>query len=210
LGKIEHLTIGQMTSENIEDQIPGSTQLTTEEVKGLKLTHITTKKELNRVEQENIVEAEIKYFDRKHKVDDILSWDYIKKLHNEMLHHVWTWAGEQRTRETNIGVSPAYIMSEIPNLLGNVQYWIENKTFGLDEIAARFHHGLVKIHPFTNGNGRHARLMADLLLTALGLKRFSWGQSDLYESNEVRDEYIGALVLADKNDFSSLIKFVRS
>jgi Fic-DOC domain mobile mystery protein B len=199
-----------MTKEIIEDKTPGSTPLTAEDMEGLKLSHITTKKELNRVEQENILEAEIKYFGKKYEVEDMLSWDFMKKLHKKMLQHVWTWASKQRRSGTNIGVNPAYIMTELPGLLGNVKYWIDNQTYDLDEIAARFHHGLVKIHPFTNGNGRHSRIMADLLLTNLGSKRFTWGSSNLYQADEVRDEYIRSLVLADKNEFSALNKFVRS
>lgn len=199
-----------MSEEIVKDKTPGATPLTPEDMEGLKLSHITTKAELNRVEQENITEAEIKYFEKAHDLDELLSWNFIRSLHKDMLKHVWQWAGEQRMRETSIGIDPAYIMTELPGLLDNIHYWIKHETYDHDEIAVKLHHGLVKIHLFPNGNGRHARLMADLLLNRLGSERFTWGNSDLYEQNEVRKIYIESLQLADRHDFSDLIEFVRS
>ena len=199
-----------MSEEILKDQTPGSTPLTAEDMEGLKMPHITTKGELNRVEQENITEAESKYFSKPLGLGEILTWDFLRSLHKDMLKHVWTWAGDQRIRETSVGIDPAYIMTELPTLLDNIRYWIENKTFSNDEIAARLHHGLVKIHLFHNGNGRHARLTADLVLINLEEDRFSWGSGDLYKENEVRKKYIESLQLADKHDFSELIEFVRS
>lgn len=106
------------------------------------------------------------------------------------------------------------IMNDLGQLLGNTKWWIENKTFPIDEIAARFHHRLVQIHVFANGNGRHARLMTDLLLEQNGANKFSWGSlndpSPLEVEGSKRMEYISSLKKADKDDFFDLIKFVKS
>jgi Fic-DOC domain mobile mystery protein B len=96
-------------------------------------------------------------------------------------------------------------------LCDDVKYWIETKTFLEDEIAARFHHRLVSIHLFANGNGRHARLMADILLETMFHRRpFTWGSANLITAGEDRKRYIESLVAADRGDYASLLEFVRS
>ena len=94
--------------------------------------------------------------------------------------------------------------------LGNVQYWLENETYSLDELAIRFHHKLVWIHPFPNGNGRWSRLATDLLLEFNGGNKFSWGSDDLSHENDDRSRYIKALRVADEHkDFNDLLRFAR-
>jgi Fic-DOC domain mobile mystery protein B len=127
-----------------------------------------------------------------------------------MLGDVWRWAGRFRTSERNIGIDHWQTPMELRMLLDDAKLWIEKKVFPPDEIAARFHHRLVQIHPFANGNGRHARLMADLLVTQLGSKRFTWGSGSLGPPGELRQRYIAALRAADNHDTGPLLAFARA
>ena len=194
------------------DYPPGAPPLDPDELEGLRLSHITKRAELDRWEQDNIIEAEIWAF-RKTKItkDELLSVDFIRQLHKRMFQNVWKWAGDFRSSEKNIGVECWSIGPTLKNLLEDVKLWIEQNVYPHDEIGARFHPHLVAIHPFANGNGRHARLMADLLLVHL-LKqpRFSWGSKNLVRSGDCRDRYISALQAADQRDYSLLLEFVRS
>lgn len=187
----------------------GATQLDPDEARGLLLTHITTRAELDRWEQENITEADAWAFRRTPR--DILIDGFIKRLHKRMFGHVWRWAGEYRATGKNIGVPAWQIATELRNLCADAAVWMEHGSYPRDEIAVRFHHRLTAIHPFANGNGRHARLMTDILLVHL-LKqpRFTWGRGNLVDAGECRQQYIDALRAADRHDYVSLLAFVRS
>jgi Fic-DOC domain mobile mystery protein B len=185
-----------------------ATPLTDEEIEGLIPTWITVRNDLNAAEQENIIVAEEWAMTRKHPT--LLSESFVRKLHKRMFQEVWRWAGKYRTTAKNIGVDAWKITSEIKTLVENAHYWVEYQTYPPDEIGARFHHKLVWIHPFANGNGRHSRLMTDLLMKSMGLPRFSWGSKSLVEASNTRSRYIEALKEADNGKFPSLIEFVRS
>jgi len=187
----------------------GASPLDPNEIEGLIPTHITTRAEVNRWEQDNINEALAWIEDRR--PEDILNEPFMKLLHKKMFSNVWRWAGKLRQSEKNIGVPRHRISIEVKQLCGDVTYWIENKTFAADEIATRFHHRLVSIHLFPNGNGRHARLMADMLLeNVLRKPRFTWGNADLIYSGDDRKRYIEALIAADRGEYKQLLEFVRS
>lgn len=150
----------------------GAAPLTAEELDDLIPPTITTRGELDDWEQTNILEAERWATARKHPT--LLSVQFMQNLHKRMLGNVWRWAGQFRRSDKNIGnVDWPNIPAETQLLCNNATYWLENETYPLDEIAARLHHGLVAIHPFPNGNGRHARLMTDLLLIDSGAERFT-------------------------------------
>ena len=185
-----------------------NTPLTPEGRQGLIPTYITTRAELNEAEQENIAEADRWAFSRKR--GDVVDADFLMALHRRMLRKVWRWAGIQRTTELNIGVAPHLIAVELHTLMGDVRYWIDHDTFASDEIVVRFHHRLVAIHPFQNGNGRHARLAADLLIVQLGGQRFTWGWANLIEAAQTRNDYVQALQAADAHDIGPLLAFARS
>ncbi len=188
---------------------PGATPLDPEEAEGLKLAHITTQQELNRWEQNNISEADS--WLRRMRRTDILSEDFLRALHRHMLGKVWHWAGKFRRTEKNIGVAWIKIPTELRTLLHDMQYWIEHATFPPDEIATRFHHRLVSIHLFPNGNGRHARMATDaLLIKLLKAEPFTWGQGNLVTPGETRSHYIQGLQDADRGDYLPLLAFVRS
>jgi len=189
---------------------PGATPLDPDETEGLLPQHIMRQSELNEWEQENITSAEIWAFSKKQIPAKLLTIDFTQKLHKKMFAATWRWAGKFRMTLKTIGIDPYQIPSELKTLLEDVIYQINHQSYMIDEIAYRFHHRLVKIHPFPNGNGRHARLMTDLLLKSLGQKRFSWGQAHLVHAGPVRDEYITALRQADKGDYKALALFVRS
>ena len=187
----------------------GATPLNADEVKGLLPTNITTRAELDRWEQDNINEA-LAWIE-EHTTKDILNESFMKLLHSKMFCNVWKWAGKFRRSKKSIGVPWYRISVDLKQLCDDVKYWIENKTFSEDETAARFHHRLVSIHLFPNGNGRHARLMADILLeNVLNKAPFTWGSANLIVEGVDRKRYIESLVAADRNDYKLLLDFVRS
>jgi Fic-DOC domain mobile mystery protein B len=127
-----------------------------------------------------------------------------------MFNDVWRWAGDFRKTERNIGIEAWRIPVELRTLLGDAQAWVEHKSYSPDEIAVRFHHRLVWIHPFPNGNGRHARLIADLLIIQLGEPPFTWGGGSLRETTDLRSAYVSALRAADNYDIQPLLAFART
>lgn len=189
----------------------GQTKLDEDEKEGLKIKTITTHKELDEYEQLNIEKALEWTITKKLPVNKILSEDFIASVHKKMLGDVWKWAGEFRRTEKNIGVDWINIGIDLRILLDDPKWWIENETFPPDELAIRFKHRLVSIHCFPNGNGRHARLMADLIIEMYyGQQPFSWGMTSLVKPSETRQKYIEALREADRGNIHPLRKFARS
>ncbi len=188
-------------------QDDGGTELTEEEREGLIPSYITLRSELNEAEQANILEAEGWAIARKR---DSLEEKFLDNLHKRMHGNVWRWAGTHRTTGKNIGIDAYRIPTELRQLIDDCRFWIENGTCEPDEIAARFHHRLISIHCYPNGNGRHARLATDLLLKSMGKERFSWGRKNLVDVGETRKRYIAALQVADGHDIGLLLEFVRS
>lgn len=184
-----------------------ATPLAPDERRQLVPTYIATRAQLNEAEQINITEADAWAFTR---VRDVLNERFLLNLHKRMFAKVWKWAGKYRSSERNIGVPPFRIEIELRTLLDDARYWIDHKTFPPDEIAVRFHHRLVWIHPFPNGNGRHARLAADLLAVALERPRFTWGSASIVEAATTRAQYVVALKAADNHDIAPLLAFARS
>jgi Fic-DOC domain mobile mystery protein B len=178
------------------------------------IPRISTKTELNEYEALNILNARKWAFEsRTMKTRDPLDEIYVRELHRRMFDNVWGWAGQYRLTERNIGCASRDILQLIPQLIANTQYWLDNRTFSIDEAVIRFHHQLTKIHPFANGNGRHARLIADIAVTKQGNAEFSWGSgNDLIADGENRRRYIAALRSLDANDNDSkpLLDFARS
>lgn len=186
---------------------PGATPLDGDELASLIPGHITTQGELNEWEQLNIVQGE--NWARKQR-KEILNEAFLRQLHKQMFGETWKWAGEFRKSDKNIGVDWLKIGVEFKKLLDDTHFQIEHASYPPDEIAVRFHHRLVAIHPFPNGNGRHARLMADLLIERLGRPRFTWGSHSLVDASATRQQYIAALQAADRRDIAPLLAFARS
>jgi Fic-DOC domain mobile mystery protein B len=187
----------------------GNTPLSPEELAGL-IPNLATKEELNEWERENILQArEWAIADRTTPVG-MASDEYVRKLHGRMFDQTWKWAGEYRCTEKNIGVSIHEIRDRLMGLLGDVRYWIENNAYSPDEMAVRFHHRLVFVHPFPNGNGRLARLIADVLAMKLGRPAFTWGSANLIKEGEARTRYLEAIRGADDGNIQPLLDFARS
>jgi Fic-DOC domain mobile mystery protein B len=194
-------------TDPLAEQDDSSTPLSSEEREGLIPSYITLRGELNEAEQANILEADAWAFSRKR---DVLDQHFLNTLHQRMYGNVWRWAGAYRKSQKNIGVDYYKIPTELRALLEDCRYWLEHDTYPSDEIAARFHHRLVSIHCYPNGNGRHARLAADRLLTSLKRDRFSWGSANLIDASATRAAYVAALRAADNHDYGPLFAFVRS
>lgn len=190
----------------------GNTPLDPAEAEGLLHDHIWTRGELDELEEANI-QAGLEWAHRRAlgpRAVDILTEDFLFKLHRRMFGEVWEWAGDVRRTGKNIGVDTIEVRPRLRDLIEDARYWRTNETYPPDELAVRFHHRLVSIHPFPNGNGRHARLMADLLAQQLGRPPFSWGGASLTETSQLRTAYISALQSADRGTIQSLVAFARS
>lgn len=191
--------------------VEGQTPLNEEEKEGLLIKTTTTYAELDEYEQLNIENAIEWLMNQKLKKNKILTEHFIKALHKRMFGKVWRWAGEFRQSEKNIGTKWIKIRTDLKVLLDDTSYWINHDTFPPDEIAIRFKHRLVNIHCFQNGNGRHSRLMADIIVESIFEKEiFSWHSSNMVKPDEVRREYIKSIKLADRGDIKPLIEFART
>ena len=188
----------------------GATPLDPDEIQGLKFTHVTTRSELDELEQANI-EQGLAWLARR-RSGLVFEDDFIRLLHRKLFGDVWTWAGEYRRTEKNIGIDPLQISVQLRMLLDNARYWSEYNTYTPIEAAARFHHRLVQIHLFSNGNGRHARIATDIMLEEVyDHPPINWASGfNLQADNERRDNYIAALRDADAGDFRALLAFVET
>lgn len=191
----------------------GATPLDPDESADLIPSHITTHGELNEWEAQNILDADEWLFSTNSH-GDFLTIDFTKLLHYKMFAHTWKWAGLFRSSEKSIGVAPYNITTNLANLLEDIRHQLLSIKIAddriIDGIACGFHHRLVAIHPFPNGNGRHSRLMTDFLLVQTGRPRFTWGGENLGPNNPTRQQYLDALRKADKHDYTELLLFARS
>lgn len=193
------------------DYIDGQTPLDEDEKDGLLINTIATRGELDEFEQQNIEEAVQWTLERSFKPDTIFTEDFVRLVHKRMYANVWKWAGAFRNTNKNIGTDKWQISAELRNLLDDLIYWHQNNVYPPDEIALRFKHRLVSIHCFANGNGRHSRLMADIIIEKIYRKPvFTWGTTNLYNKSNARLAYLTALRSADKGDYSLLLAFARS
>lgn len=199
---------------DLGEEPPGATPLEEDELEGLKQSWITTRGDLNEAEADNILSGQNKWTKRRNKLDRILDDKTVRDLHKDLFGQVWSWAGTYRRTEKSIGIDPIYISVQVRDLVEDAKYWFaESSDLSIDAAAARFHHKLVAIHPFANGNGRHSRFMTDLILSALEVPEFTWGGGKgnaLSTATEVRDRYLAALRAGDIGDYEPLLAFVRS
>ena len=188
---------------------PGATPIDADEAAGLLPSHITTQGDLNTWEEANILQGEHWAFRQKRR--ELLEEGFVRDLHRKMFDKTWRWAGAFRSSNKNIGVDWTQVAVQLRGLLDNTRYQIDHQVYAVDELAVRFHHRLVWVHVFPNGNGRHARLMADVLLARLGRPRFTWGSGTaLVAGSGFRDRYLQALRAADQGQFKLLEEFARS
>lgn len=187
----------------------GATPLDPDELEGLKFSHVATRGELDHLEAANISQG-FMWLNRKRN-PQILTDTFVREFHKQLFGEVWSWAGVYRKTEKNIGVDPLQISIKVRELIDDVQYWIDNQVFDPLEVAVRFHHKLVFIHPFANGNGRHARYMADAIMEKVFKQPpINWGNADgLKEIREIRKQYIKALQKADAGIYDDLLTFIK-
>ena len=189
----------------------GQTPLDEDEKEGLLIKTISTRGELDESEQLNIEQAVEWTLKKRFSHDDIFNEIFIRELHKQMYRDVWRWAGDFRKTDKNIGVEKYQVPIVLRQLIDDCKFWIGDKTFDPDEIAVQFKHRIVSIHCFPNGNGRHSRLIADVIISnVFGRKVFSWGSHNLVEDGEVREQYLKALKAADKGNIKLLLAFARS
>ena len=189
----------------------GQTPLDEDEKEGLLIKSIATRGELDEFEQKNIEDAIQWSLARKFKTEQILSESFIKQLHIRMYSSVWKWAGEYRKTNKNIGVDKLEITTALRSLIDDAKYWLENSVYEPDEFAIRFKHRLVSVHCFPNGNGRHSRMIADIIIEKIyQLPVFTWGGASLSVDMDIRSQYLKAIRKADKGNFDLLLKFARS
>lgn len=188
----------------------GQTPLDEEEKEGLLIPTIATREELDEFEQQNIEQAVFWTLKRSFKMDAVLTEHFIRTTHKHMYGNVWAWAGEFRKTDKNIGVDKWQIATELRALLDDAKFWYANNTYSPDELAMRFKHRLVSIHCFPNGNGRHSRLMADIIIEKIfKLPVFTWGARNLVKQGEVRSAYLNSVKAADRGNIQPLMAFAR-
>ncbi len=190
------------------DEPEGETPLDPDEMAGLKFKHITTRSELDHLEQANIQEG-LQWLARQ-KTPDIFTDKFLRQLHRKLLGKVWIWAGTYRQTGKNIGVDPAQIGVQLRSVLDDARYWVDHNIYAPLEAAVRFHYRLVFIHPFPNGNGRISRIMGDIMMERIfDLPAIDWtAGTDLQAITDRRKQYIAALRAADRGDFNLLMAFV--
>ena len=193
------------------DYIDGQTPLDEDEKEGLLIKTIATRGELDEFEQQNIEQAVLWTLSRSFKADAVFTEDFLRALHKRMYSNVWAWAGDFRKTNKNIGVDKWQIPTELRYLLDDVKFWYANNTYSPDELTIRFKHRLVSIHCFPNGNGRHSRLMADIVIEKIFKQPvYTWGAANLVKQGDTRIAYLNAIKAADKGDIQHLINFARA
>jgi len=196
-----------MSDPLFDEDDDANTPLDAEEREQLIPSYITIRRELNEAEQINITGA-AKWLSARKRT--MLDEPFLRELHKRMFGKVWRWAGEYRKTPRNIGVDAYRISMDVAQAVDDAKFWIANSTYSPDEIAVRFSHRLVAIHPFPNGNGRFSRMVGDALAQQLGQPRFSWGSQNLIDPNATRAAYVAALRAADAHDLEPLIVFARA
>ena len=195
--------------KKITESITGQTPLPENWRGDLIPEHITWLSELNEFESQNIEKALQKHLFGSSRINPCYP-EHLNRVHQDMFDDVWKWAGKYRNLNLNIGCSKEMVPQNVKQLCDDLAFWIDNKTYAPQEIAIRFHHRLVSIHPYINGNGRHARIMADILVKKLKAHELTWGKRNLSKEGPDRENYISSLQKADQGDYSDLIKFAGS
>lgn len=193
------------------DFIDGQTPLDIDEMEGLLIPTIATRGELDEFEQLNIEQAVQWSLGRSFKAEEVFTEEFIRTLHKRMYGNVWAWAGEFRKTNKNIGVDKWQIPTALKKLLDDVKFWYANNTNNPDEITIRLKHRLVSIHCFSNGNGRHSRLLADIVIEKIFKQpHYTWGAANLVKQGDQRTAYLDAIRAADAGDVQLLINFAKS
>lgn len=208
---VDHVNAGRDPALEEAQPHPGQTSIDENERRDL-IPSVVSRAHLNRLELLNIHSARLWAMSpRVLRRDDLLTDGFARELHRRMFAKVWKWAGRYRTAERNLGWEAHRIPSGVRTALDDAAYWLEHQTYPPHEAAVRLHHRLVVVHPWPNGNGRHARLLADVIVAAQKERPLSWGgaQVEHIGPSATRQRYIHALRQADQENFAPLLEFCR-
>ena len=186
-----------------------NTPLSDSDLEGLIPSWVASRADLNEVEAANVALGYDWLFGQQLSISDITDIEFVRELHRQMFKDVWEWAGRFRTRDLNIGISWFDITEATRQLVDNFAIRL-GAPDDADTECIDFHHQLVRIHPFINGNGRHGRAMADAAAVALGRPPFTWGGRSIVAADATRAAYIAALRSADQGDLVPLNEFART
>jgi Fic-DOC domain mobile mystery protein B len=187
--------------------LPGETPL--DDTSSLKLKDVRTRKQLALAEAENVLKTTVKYLAAKPSrrlAPFDLNW--FLKLHAEMFGDVWEWAGKARQIDLNMGVVWHQVESELQNLTNDLEYWEKNWP-DIVEQSVHLHHRAVYIHPFMNGNGRWARMLANIWLRLHDCELTLWPEQTIGAVSSIRDEYLKAIRAADAGGMMPLLELHR-
>jgi len=191
-----------------QDDAEGATPIEPDDADALIPAGIRTRDDLNAWEQVGIAAARSWALDRRRPLPlpRVLDESFLRELHRRMFGATWRWAGSYRRTNTNIGVPWPTIVTARHEAIADARTWIDEETWSHEEMLARWHHRLVVIHPFPNGNGRWSRLATDLLARARAVPLPTWGAS--LPAADTRRHYLEALRRADAGEFERLREFL--
>ena len=139
---------------------------------------------------------------------DLLTEPFARELHRRMFGGVWRGAGRYRTFERAPGWEAHRIPEGVRMFLDDAEGWIRFSTYPVRESAVRLHHRLVAIHPWSNGNARHARLLADVVVASQGEEPLTWGAGSPSSGlGTSPSRYADAIRAADAGDMGPLLGF---
>jgi len=186
------------------------------------MKHLITWADVDAEEASNIAKGRAWLIAQHFTLDDLFDTLTLRTIHQRMFGKVWTWAGSVRRRETSIGIDPSQIQTQFEQLVQNFRWRAANADeIGFSEeerreLGIRFHTEMVAIHAFVNGNGRHARLVANLVDSAMGLGSladplYPWGARSGLPSAESRKLYLDAIKLAgSRGEYGPLLDIATS
>ena len=202
---------GTRPMKNDEGHTEGATA--GDDVSGLLQESLVDRRDRDAAELEAIARAYDKYVYRARRKKAGAAWltdELIRRVHFDMFGGIWDWGGRYRTGSTNIGVEWRQIPEQVARIIGDFEYWTSPKSgMSFLEIAARLQNRLTRVHPFKNGNGRHARLITDIFFYSREHDLPKWPQLQrLPHGDRIRKQYLSAMKKADGEDYKDLMKFI--
>jgi Fic-DOC domain mobile mystery protein B len=170
---------------------------------------LSTRSQLLEIEQMSIHAARLWAMrPRNLEAGEIFTEKFLIELHRRMFTGIWRGAGRYRKSIAATGWEPSRIAEGVRLFLDDADGWARYSTYPIHECAVRLHHRLISIRPWSNGNGRHARLMADVAVAAQGEAALTWGSRTAPGS--ARTRYVEAIGAADGGDLGPLVEFATS
>jgi fido (protein-threonine AMPylation protein) len=184
---------------------PGETPIDPSGLRSPYKKWVKTRRQLAQPEAENIRKATLKYLTGKltcRKAPFDVAW--MLRLHHEMLGDVWQWAGQTRRTGCQFGVDWQQIEMQLYGTVEDLEIWQES--MDLLEQSTNLHFRGVWIHPFQDGNGRWARLLANIWLRLNGEPIVEWPAEVSGIESRIRQEYLDCIRHAIDGEMGPLIK----